>query len=283
MRKTSLLLTYSKIIKNVIAQTLLQMEIGALCKVTNCSKQMMNAFKKQVILSTMISEEYKQEKGLKRQKLKNEYILSTKIKRYKIVIITKILFSYMTHCLHSLDSLLRGGICTSQIVEICGSTGADTDRFTIQLLTSFISTYHGDDLHVFDTTGMFEPRSMKSTNNALERITCTHLHDLNHFYVSLDNLTTLFTIKEKDSPPSLLLIHDISILLSDWTKIDKLFYTLKSISRLNCMIVILNNTTTDFTTNQYEIHWNPFIDIRLSLDKDNRVKVVKSRRHYQQL
>lgn len=134
---------------------------------------------------------------------------------------------------------------------------------------------------------------MKLTNNALESITCTHLHDLNHLYVSLDNLTTLFTIKDRDTPPSFLLIHDVSILVSaatttaaaaaDWTKIDKLFFILKTISRLNCMIVILNNTTTDFSTNQYETHWNPFIDIRLFLDKENRVKLVKSRQLRTQL
>lgn len=256
-------LTDNNIIK---AQTLLEMDIGALCKVTRSSKQMMNAFRNQVIFSTMKSEENKQEKGLKRQKTKNEYILSTKIK--------------------SLDNLLQGGICTSQIVEICGGTGADTERFTVQLLTSFITTYHGNDVYVFDTTGMFEPRSMKLANNALESITCTHLHDLNHLYVSLDNLTTLFTIKDRDTP-SFLLIHDVSILVNaatapDWTKIDKLFFILKTISRLNCMIVILNNTTTDFTTNQYETHWNPFIDIRLFLDKENRVKLVKSRQHHLQ-
>lgn len=43
---------------------------------------MMKAFRSQVIFSTMKLEENKQEKGLKRQKLKNEYTLSTKIKRY---------------------------------------------------------------------------------------------------------------------------------------------------------------------------------------------------------
>ncbi|KAG1374329.1 hypothetical protein G6F61_009423 [Rhizopus arrhizus] len=240
--------------------TLFERNVNTLCLTTHVSRWLMKAFINQVIMDTSIMQEKSSDSQLSH--LPTEFPL--------------------------LDSILGGGLCFMNIIELCGQSRSGQTEFISHLLVSYISHISNSNIHIF-STGSFGPKRMSDIfkkrdidSTVLSQIEFLQLFSLNDLSLSLENLGALLATGTNNA--GLVIIEDISAIDINWAsnQTKYLVEIIKSLSRLGCCIVIQHSISkSDMNdTRKFEYYWNPMVDLRLYFSKiENKlsVEIMKSR------
>ncbi|KAI9475957.1 MAG: hypothetical protein EXX96DRAFT_283366 [Benjaminiella poitrasii] len=266
--------TLDNLLNNKITtdNNLLQMDFNALYKTIKVPRQIVRAFIKQVALDVL-----KQERlGLYAIDRANSDINE---QASNVV--------YLLSGIESLDAMLVQGFQFGHVIEFCGESIKGKIKLISHLLVSYTSTYPNDGVHVFDSTGMLEPKPMggklieregsDDLSSLLTQIECIQTFSLQNLLHSLENLAALLSSAQEY--PYLIIIDDPSKLIGQhWTtsSVTNLIRIIRVLSRkMDCCIVILHHISLDTlvssnSTERFNEIWNPAIDMRLNfIDQEN--------------
>ncbi|KAG0741076.1 hypothetical protein G6F57_009577 [Rhizopus arrhizus] len=222
--------------------TLFERNVNTLCLTTHVSRWLMKAFINQVIMDTSIMQEKSSDSQLSH--LPTEFPL--------------------------LDSILGGGLCFMNIIELCGQSRSGQTEFISHLLVSYISHISNSNIHIF-STGSFGPKGMSDIfkkrdidSTVLSQIEFLQLFSLNDLSLSLENLGALLATGTNNA--GLVIIEDISAIDINWASNQIIQHSISK-SDMN-------------DTRKFEYYWNPMVDLRLYFSKiENKlsVEIMKSR------
>ncbi|KAI8967975.1 hypothetical protein BDF20DRAFT_917212 [Mycotypha africana] len=278
--------------------TLKQKSLEDLHTITNVPRPIMHAFVKQIQYDLLKHENEVDNIGSSSQSLTGNFseIMSTNDATPRV--------QYLSTGFERLDELLSQGLQFGQFVEICGEATANKFKFVSHVLLSFSSSYNTDNLHLFDVTGMLEPRRLsnpfindKDKFNMLAHIKCHQVFNLHNLLQSLENLAALLLSKSGNANSGWLENEHVLIVIDDLSKIidqqqqatDHLIRIFQTLcGKLNCCIVNIHHISMEASKPQkqhkaYSL-WDSTVDLKLHVEEANdgqprsiSVGVLKSR------
>ncbi|RCH96741.1 hypothetical protein CU097_014368 [Rhizopus azygosporus] len=245
---------------------LLQKDLSNLCSITNIPRWWMRAFVRQIMLDTTVAQE------IDKSSISEHTCLPTG-------------FS-------SLDHALGGGLHFKNVIELCGKTNTGKTEFISNLLASYILHTTNPSVYIFGSTGSFAPKRMHDIlqkhniqTAVLSQIEFSQVFSIRELSLSLENLGALLAASTREQ--SLVIIEDLPSITAEinWmsSEIKHLTEIIKSLSKLQNMIIIQHNISKSNLQPKFETYWNPMIDLRLYFNKQAEyqraylVEILKTR------
>ncbi|KAI8370389.1 uncharacterized protein BYT42DRAFT_582214 [Radiomyces spectabilis] len=163
---------------------LFQANLDSLVSLTNSRRQIIRAFREQVILDSMAKEASFQPKDV--------VTFST---------------GFAT-----LDRSLGGGIRLGEVTEICGTAQSGRAKYVQQIMENFLLAFEQSSMHHIDTTGLFDAKSIQT--QLLPRIHCNKAFSIPAVITVLESVGAFQAV---DGLPTMIVLDNMaSVLDSNW-------------------------------------------------------------------